>query len=244
MKAYALITETFRRKASIRIVHASWFGIYGTIFLVPFTPETWHWGPFLFGWSGCLLPLLLSEGILGDDIASGRIRLLVTEPIRPRELYLWRFLGLSLQAAVHIGLAGAMILLLQRLTGRGSVDRFVVWMLASWLLFNVWAALSTSLSVVLRRAHNAMILFVVTVGVFLSLSLLTSFFPKSTGVHVLHGMVRYACPPVELLVRMGRGKCSLSAGVASVAHSLMVTALYGAAGIVLLGRREFKCVAD
>ncbi len=244
MKAYVLITETFRRKASIRIVHASWFGIYGTIFLFPFTPETWHWGPFLFGWAGCLLPLLLSEGIFGDDIASGRIRLLVTEPIRPRELYFWRFLGLSLQAAVHIWLAGALILLLQRLTGRGSVDRFVVWILASWLLFNVWSAVSTSLSVVLRRAHNSMILFVATVGVFLSLSLLTSFFPKSTGVQVLREVVRYTCPPAELLGSTAAGKFSLLQGLGSVVHSVMLTALYGAAGIVLLGRREFKFVAD
>jgi ABC-type transport system involved in multi-copper enzyme maturation permease subunit len=244
MKAYALIAETFRRKASIRIVHASWLGIYATIFLFPFTPETWHWGPFLFGWSGCLLPLLLSEGIFGDDIASGRIRLLVTEPIRPRELYLWRFLGLSLQAAVHLGLAGALILLLQRLTGRGSADRFVVWMLAAWLLFNVWAALSTSLSVALRRAHNSMILFIVTAGVFLVLSMLTSFFPKSTGVHVLRGVVRYAGPPVELLGSTAAGKFSLLQGLGSVTYSVVLTALYGAAGIVLLGRREFKYVAD
>ncbi len=244
MKAYALITETFRRKASIRIVHASWLGIYAATFLFPFGPEMWHWGPFLFGWSGCLLPLLLSEGIFGDDIASGRIRLLVTEPIRPRELYLWRFLGLSLQAAAHLWLVGALILLLHRLTGRGSVDRFVVWMLASWLLFNVWAALSTSLSVVLRRAHNSMILFIVTAGVFLVLSMLTSFFPKSTGVHVLRRVVRYTCPPVELLGSTAAGKFSLLQGFGSVTYSVMLTALYGAAGIVLLGRREFKYIAD
>jgi ABC-type transport system involved in multi-copper enzyme maturation permease subunit len=244
VKAYELMTETFRRKASIRIVHASWLGIYATIFLFPFGPEMWHWGPFLFGWSGCLLPLLLSEGIFGDDIASGRIRLLVTEPIRPRELYFWRFLGLSLQAAIHIWLVGALILLLQRLTGRGSVDRFVVWMLAAWLLFNVWAALSTSLSVVLRRAHNSMILFIVTAGVFLVLSMLTSFFPKSTGVHVLLGVVRYTCPPVELLGSTAAGKFGLWQGLGSVTYSVMLTALYGMAGIVLLGRREFKYVAD
>ncbi len=244
MKAYALITETFRRKASIRIVHVSWLGIYATIFLFPFGPEMWHWGPFLLGWSGCLLPLLLSEGIFGDDIASGRIRLLVTEPIRPRELYLWRFLGLSLQAAVHIWLVGALILLLHQLTGRGSVDRFVVWMLAAWLLFNVWAALSTSLSVVLRRAHNSMILFIVTAAVFLVLSMLTSFFPKSTAVHVLLGVVRYTCPPVELLGSTAAGKFSLLQGFGSVTYSVMLIALYGAAGIVLLGRREFKYVAD
>lgn len=244
MKAYELMMETFRRRASIRLVHLSWFGMYAMIFLIPMPPEAWQWGAFLFGWSGCLLPLLLSDGIFGDDIASGRIRLLVTEPIRPRELYLYRFLGLSLQAAVHIWLAGALILLLQRLTGRGSVDRFVVWMLASWLLFNVWTALSTSLSVVVRRSHNSMFLFIITAGVFLVLSFLLTFFPENPGTKTYLAALRYTCPPVELLWKMGNGKCSLPAGVASVAHSLMLTALYGAAGIVLLGRREFKFVAD
>ena len=196
-------------------------------------------------WSGCLLPLVLSAGIFGDDIASGRIRLLVTEPIRPWELYFYRFLGLSLQAAVHLLAAGALILLLHRLTGRGSVDHFAVWMLASWLIFNVWAALSTSVSVVVQpRAqfdvagprHRRGGLPAVHAAAVLSRTAL--------GTKVYHGIVRYAGPPVELLVRMGRGKGSLAGSVASVAHSLMLTALYGAAGIVLLGRREFKYVAD
>jgi ABC-type transport system involved in multi-copper enzyme maturation permease subunit len=244
VKAYELIMETFRRKASIRIVHLSWFGTYAMIFLIPMPPEAWRWGTFLFGWSGCLLPLLLSDGIFGDDIASGRIRLLVTEPIRPRELYLYRFLGLSLQAAVHIWLAGALILLLHRLTGRGSIERFVVWMLASWLLFNVWAALSTSLSVVVRRSHNSMFLFIITAGVFLVASFLIAFFPENPGTRAYLAALRYTGPPVELLAKMGIGKSSLPASVVSVAHSLMLTALYGAVGIVLLGRREFKFVAD
>jgi hypothetical protein len=43
---------------------------------------------------------------------------------------------------------------------------------------------------------------------------------------------------------MGRGKCSLPGCVVRVAHSLLLTVLYGAAGIVLLNRREFTYVAD
>jgi ABC-type transport system involved in multi-copper enzyme maturation permease subunit len=244
MKAYALIRETFRRKASIRIVHASWLGIYATIFLFPLPPEAWHWGPFLFGWSGCLLPLLLSEGIFGDDIASGRIRLVVTEPVRPSELYLYRLLGLSLQGLAHFLAVGGSILLLHHFTGRGDIGHFGLWLLVSWLIFNTWAALSTSLSVVLRRAHNSMLLFVITVGVFLLLSLLTSFFPKSMGVNVLHAVVRYTCPPVELLGSTASGKFSLLQGLGSATCSLVLTALYGAAGIILLDRREFKYIAD
>lgn len=244
MKAYALITETFLRKGSVRFVHLSWLGIYAAIFLIPMPPEAWQWGPFVFGWSGCLLPLLLSEGIFGDDIASGRIRLLVTEPIRPAELYIYRFLGLSLQGAVHFLAVGGLVLLLHRLTHRGSVDHFMVWVLAGWLLFNTWAALSTSLSVVLKRAHNSMLLFIVTAAVFFLVSVLTSFFPKSIAVEMLLGVVRYTCPPVELLVKTVIGKFGLWQGLGSITYSLALTVLYGAAGIVLLGRREFKYVAD
>ena len=158
MKAHALIAETFLRKRSILLVHLAWLGGYAPLFLIPFPPGTWQWGGFLFGWSGCALALVLSSGIFGNDIASGRIRLLVTEPVRLWELYLYRFLGQSLQAAVHLLLAGALVLLLHGLTGRGEIDRFVLWLLASWLIFNAWAALSTSVSVVVSRENNSLLL--------------------------------------------------------------------------------------
>jgi ABC-type transport system involved in multi-copper enzyme maturation permease subunit len=244
VKAYALIAETFLRKLSIRIVHVVWLVSYALMFLIPFGPSTWQWGGFLFAWSGCVLPLALSAGIFGDDIASGRIRLIVTEPIRPVELYVYRFLGLSLQAAVHLLAAGALILLLHRLTGRGGVAHFAVWLLASWSVFNTWAALSTSVSVLVNREHNATLLVLATIAAVFPLYVLLLFFEDSTGTKIYHEIVRYAGPPVEILVRMGRGKCSLPGSVASVAHSLLLTVLYGAAGIALLGRREFKYAAD
>jgi len=244
MKAYSLIKETVLRKTSIRVVHLSWFAVYPAIFLIPWPPETWQWGPFLFGWSGCLLPLLLSEGIFGDDIASGRIRTLVTEPIRPTELYLYRFLGLSLQAAAHFLAVGVSIWLLYRLTGRGSIGHFALWVLASWLVFNTWAALSTSLSVVLKRSNNSMLLFLATVIAFVLLNLLTQFFPQSMVVEAIRQTVRYVGPPVEFLGQTALGKFSLLQGVGCVVHSLLLAALYGTAGIILLGRREFKYVAD
>ena len=244
MKAYALMTETFWRKLGIRIVHVVWLVSYALMFLIPFGPSTWQWGAFLFAWSGCVLPLALSAGIFGDDIASGRIRLIVTEPIRPVELYVYRFLGLSLQAAVHLSAAGALILLLHRLTGRGGVAHFTVWLLASWLIFNAWAALSTSLSVLVNREHNVILLVLGTFAAFFPLYMLLLFFEDSMGTKVYHEIVRYAGPPVELLVRMGRGRCSLPVSVVSVVHSLLLTLVYGAAGVFLLGRREFTFAAE
>ncbi len=244
MKAYALITETFDRKLRIRLVHLAWLVAYTPLFLIPFQPRSWQWGAFLFAWSGCFLPLALSAGVFGDDIASGRIRLLVTEPIRPAELYSYRFLGLSLQGALHLLVAATLILVLHRLSGRGDVDHFAAWMLAAWLIFNAWTALSTTVSVLVNREHNLTLVVLATVGVAFPLYMLLLFFENSLGTKIYHEIVRYAGPPVELLVRIGRGKCSLSAGAASVAHSLMLTALYGAVGVVSLGRREFKFVVD
>jgi ABC-type transport system involved in multi-copper enzyme maturation permease subunit len=244
MKAYALISETFLRKSSLRLVHLGWFLAYAPMFLIPSLPETWQWGCLVFASSGCLLPLVLSAGIFGDDIASGRIRMVATEPIRLSELYIYRFLGLSLQAAAHLLAVALLILLLHRLTGRGSLDRFAAWLLASWLIFNTWAALSTSVSVVARRDHNSMVLILATIIVFFSLYMLLLFFQDSTVTQVYHAMVRYGCPPVEVLVGLGLGKYGLASGIASVAHGFALTALYAAAGIVLLKNQEFKYAAD
>lgn len=244
MKAYALMVETFRRKASIRIVHLGWLGTYAALFLIPMPPDSFPWGALLFACGGCLLSLVLSAGIFGDDIASGRIRLLVTEPIRPGELYVYRFLGLSLQAAVHLLAAGALILLLHRLTNRGSVDHFAAWLLASWLIFNAWTALSTSLSVLVRREHNSMLLVLGTIAAFFPLYLLLLFFENHWGTKLYHGILCYASPPVELLGRVALGRYSLAGALAHVGHCLLLTLLYGALGIVLLNRREFKYVAD
>jgi ABC-type transport system involved in multi-copper enzyme maturation permease subunit len=244
MKARALMFETFFRKRAILIMHLAWLAAYAPLFLIPFRPGTWQWGGFLFAWSGCLLPLALSAGIFGDDIASGRMRLLVTEPVRLSELYLYRFLGLSLQAAVHVWAAGVLILLLHEFTGRGNIDHFALWLLVSWLIFNAWAALSTSVSVVVHREHNAMLVVLATIAVVFPLYMLMLFFADSTGTRIYRGIVRYAGPPVELLVRLGRGKCRLPEGIGSVAYSLLLTAFYSLIGIMVLNRREFAAARD
>jgi ABC-type transport system involved in multi-copper enzyme maturation permease subunit len=244
MKARALIAETFFRKRAILLMHLGWLAACVPLFLIPFRPGTWQWGGFLFAWSGCLLPLALSAGIFGDDVASGRIRLLVTEPIRLWELYLYRFLGLSVQAALHLLAAGTLILLLQRFTGRGNIDRFVLWLFASWLIFNTWAALSTSVSVMVHREHNAMLVVLATIMVVSPLYMLLLFFEESAGTKIYYEIVRYAGPPVELLVRLGRGKCGLPGGLGSIVHSLALTVFYGAIGLLLLNRREFMPAKD
>ena len=71
--------------------------------------------------TGFFLPLSLTAGIFGDDIASGRISVLATRPIELRDIYLYRLLGLSLQGAVHLLLAGGGICLLDICLGKRTI---------------------------------------------------------------------------------------------------------------------------
>jgi len=244
MRAYELMKETLLRRIFIRIVHISWLAIYGLIFLIPFPQETWSWGPFLFAWSGCLLPLVISAGIFGDDIASGRISILVTKPFWLGELYLYRLIGISLQAFLHLIISGCVILLLHRITGRGNINNFGLWMLLSWLVFNTWAALSTSLSVVVKRGNNSMLLFVAAGFVCFFSSFLVSFLPDHISTVVLRIVLKYTCPPIELLVNLANGKYSLVKDFGCVLYSLVLTAIYSIVGITILSRRQFACVRD
>lgn len=244
MRAYELMKETFLRKTYVRIVHISWFAIYGLLFIIPFPPEVWNWGSFLFAWSGCLLPLLLSAGIFGDDIASGRISILITKPLWTGELYIYRLMGLSLQAVLHLVISGCVMFILHVATDRGNMNNLGLWILSSWLIFNTWAALSTSFSVVVRRAHNSMLLFAAIGFVYFFASLLVISFPKHTATVVFLGTLRYVCPPVELLFNLANGKYSLIQGLVCVMHSLVLTALYSIVGIIILSRRQFICVRD
>jgi ABC-type transport system involved in multi-copper enzyme maturation permease subunit len=244
MRAYELIKETFLRKAYIRLVHISWFILYGLLFLFPFPPETWNWGAFLFGWSGCMLALLLSAGIFGDDIASGRICVLIIKPLWPGELFIYRLMGLSLQALVHLLISGAIMFTLHRITGRGTAKNLGLWILSAWLIFTTFAALSTSISVVVRRGQNSMLLFAAIAFVYFVVMLMISLFRKHPATETLMAFLRYACPPVELLCNLAMGKYSVLKSFGCIMHSLALMAVYSAAGIIILCKRQFVCVRD
>jgi ABC-type transport system involved in multi-copper enzyme maturation permease subunit len=253
MRAYELIRETFFRRTYIWIAHASWLVLYA-VFCWTFVPDPAAMGGFIFIWTGLFLALTLSAGIFGDDIASGRICVLVTKPFWTGELYLYRFAGLSLQAAVHLLLAGGIVYVLHLLTRKNSVDGLGLWLLASWLLFNTVAALSMSLSVIVGRAFNSLLLLVVVVTGYFVVNLMVGLIGHQTMTGGLVAFVRYAWPPFELLRKFaggeyGRyaltvGRFSLSNSVACVVHSVMLTCVYGAAGMLLLCRRQFSRMRD
>jgi hypothetical protein len=253
MRAYELMKETFFRRTYIWMVHVIWLALYG-VFWWLFLPEATEFGRFLFIWAGFFLPLALSAGIFGDDIASGRICVIVTRPFWTGELYIFRVLGLSLQAAVHLALAGAIVLALHALMRKGTVDGLGVWLLATWLLFNTCAALSTSLSVVVGRAFNSLLLLVVIVTGYFLVGLLAMYLRDQASAGALASFIRYPWPPFELLYKFAAGewgqyaptvgKYSVNKSIACIVHSLMLVLVYSIIGIVLLGRQQFSRVRD
>ena len=253
MRAYELMKETFFRRTYIWMVHVIWLALYGVYWWL-FLPETPEFGRFLFIWAGFFLPLALSAGIFGDDIASGRICVIVTRPFWTGELYIFRLLGLSLQAAVHLVLASVLVLVLHAITRKGQVDNLGVWLLATWLLFNASAALSTSLSVVVGRAFNSLLLLVVIVAGYFFLGFLSMYLRDQASATALASFIRYPWPPFELLYKFAAGewgqyaptvgKYSVNKSIACVVHSLMLTLAYSVIGIVLLGRQQFSRVRD
>lgn len=253
MRAYELMKETFFRRTYIWIVHLAWLALYG-LFWWLFLPDEGEMGRFIFTWGGFLLPLALSAGIFGDDIASGRIGVLVTKPFWLGELYIYRLLGQSLQAAAHFLLTGALIVTLHAFMQKGSIKDLGWWLLASWLLFNTVAALSTSLSVVVGRAFNSLLLLVVVITGYFVINLLGAMLGQQAGKGVLMAFIQYAWPPFGLLAKFAEGeygtfrltvgRFSVAKSAACVVHSLMLTVAYSVIGIVILSRREFSRVRD
>jgi ABC-type transport system involved in multi-copper enzyme maturation permease subunit len=253
MLAIELMKETFFRRTYIWMVHVIWLALYGGFYWM-FLPGTPEMGRFLFIWAGFFLALALSAGIFGDDIASGHICVLVTKPLWLGELYIYRLLGLSLQAALHLVLAAGVILVLHALLRKGNVDGLGIWLLATWLLFNTCAALSTTLSVVISRAFNSLLLLVIIVTAYFLLSLMAPYLRQEANSGTLLSFIRYPWPPFELLYKLAAGEWgqyaltvgsySVSQSFACVIHSLMLTLVYGVAGIFLLSRRQYSRVRD
>jgi len=250
MRAYELMKETFSRKIYIYIVHLSWFAIYGLFFTLRVHEEK-DFHQILFIWGGFFLPLALSAGIFGDDISSGRICVVATKPFWLGELYIYRILGLSVQAAVHFILAGCLLLIIHLFTGIGNIEDLGSWLFSCWLLFNAWAALSTSLSVVVKRAYNFIFLLAAVLFFFFLNGILGWMSPDDTMTKVIDAFVKYVCPPFEMLTKMAKGeyaKYSLIVGkysaikaVACVTHTFVLTVFYGILGVLVLSRRQFTC---
>jgi hypothetical protein len=111
------------------------------------------------------------------------------------------------------------------------------------------AALSTTLSVVVRRAFNSLLLFVAVASAFFIISILSWYHDGDTGSKVLIVFLKYAGPPFGLLSKLGEGEFGkysliigqykLIKGLACIIHSLVLTVIYSIVGITLLSKRQF-----
>lgn len=253
MRAYELLKETFWRRRYIWIVHVVWLALY-VMFWWLYYPDPEEFGGLLFLCGGFLLPLALSAGIIGDDVASGRICVVLTRPLRPGTLFAYRLLGLSLQGAIHFLLAGIVILVLRLVTRKGSTEDLAFWLFLSWLLFNTWAALSTSSSVLVKRSQNSLFLLVafITIGGVLQI-LIWNLRNYAVG-DVLKGILRYGFPPHTLLRDLGNGEFEeknlvlaglhLPRTLVYTAHSLLLTMIYAVPGVLIFRKKQFLAERD
>jgi len=227
MKACELIKETFLRRTFVWVVHLSWLVIYGLFWLL-FLPSGMEAGVFIFLWGGFFLPLALSAGIFGDDIASGRICVLATKPFWLGQFYIYRLLGLSLQGAVHLLLGGVIVFGLDALMGQGTPNS--------------------------KRAYNSLVLLLAVALFYLLLGVLASYWLEHGTADFMRKLIRFTGLPFNLLHGMAKGeygKYSLAVGkygltktVACTVHCLILTTVYATIGVLLLTRRQFSSQRD
>ena len=251
MRAYEIMKETLLRRRFILIIHLVILALYAVLFL-PWLPPAFRmsWPPIMLFGSGCILPLIISAGIFGDDIASGRIAVLVTKPMRAAELYWWRAAGLLAQGAAHFLVAIIILVVFCCMRGRGGL----AWargdlasafsnMLAAFMLYCSTMALCTTVSVVVKRGFNSVIVFVGFVVIDETLRSLWSQYPEAWLTHWLSQCVKYGCPPVELILTAVREK-PLASQLLVGLYTLGLTAAYTGIGIFLLSRRQFPQARD
>lgn len=241
MYAWELIKETVLRKSFIPVIHLVWFCLYLVLPLVSSSGDL-VLGTLPFILAGLLLPAIVSVGIFGDDIASGRIAVLITKPLRFSRLYLWRLAGIVVQGALHLAVAGVLLLGVNRVLGYGSTAQLPLWLVLSLLLLAAVAALSTTISVVVKRDYNLIVLIgmLLLVAVF-KVNLASVHSPAVTWIRTL---ITYGLPSAEMLYRCGTPAGSFSERLGAVLYVLALTCTYATVGVVLLKYREFKRACD
>lgn len=241
MIGYELIKETFLRKSYIPALHVLWM-VAQVLILMSATEPGFAAGKMLFVMVGLLFPLLISAGIFGDDIASGRMVVLMTRPVRFTELYLWRLIGLIIQCILQLSLGGLLAMVICGLAGNASPDHLLHWMLLSLVLAASVASLATAVSVIAPRGYNFTILLLCMMVVFavrINLPLI-----GGAGAAAFQFMVKYLLPPVESLYTYGGPAATRSEQLGAIFSAFVLVALYAALGIILLSRREFRREPD
>jgi hypothetical protein len=146
------------------------------------------------------------------------------------------------------------VFLLDTLMGRGSPNRLGPWIFASWLLFNACAALSTSLSVVVKGSYNALLVLAIVVFTRYLVGILGGYWLEYGMAEAVKSLVRHVGLPFELLQGLAHGdydKYSTNVGqyglvksVACTVHCVILTTTYAAIGILMLSKRQFTAQRD
>jgi len=241
---FEVLKETFLRRRFIPMLHVLYVGVYIMVFTIYYLlpSKSPQWGLWLFVWSGCLFPVLLTAGLFGDDIASGRILQLLIKPISLGTLYLMRVLGVFIQCMIHLTVCYLMLFIMYLCTEQQATGHLGLWFLASVLISLTWLMLSASISTFMLREYNVVTVLIGSIVVFMlwqSASIVASILDWPTVSKVADGIMIYGVPPVGLLFRLGMQKYSTTGGLAVTLHAVAMAVMYAVFGIVILTHREF-----
>lgn len=241
---YEVLKETFLRRRFIPMLHVLYVVVYIMVFTIYYLlpSKSPQWELWLFGWSGCLFPVLLTAGLFGDDIASGRILQLLIKPISLGTLYLMRVLGVFIQCVIHLAVCFLMLFIMYLLTEQQAKGHIGLWFLASVLISLTWLMLSASISTFMLREYNVVVVLIGSIVVFMlwqSASIVASIADWPVISKAADGFMIYGVPPVGLLFRLGMQKYSTAGSLAVTLHAVTIAALYTVIGIVILTHREF-----
>lgn len=241
-----IFKETLLRRRAIRRLHLAYPAVYAIVYIalsaVSSSADRPQWGLWLFAWSGCVFPVLLSVGLFGGDIASGRMMQLVTKPISWGTLYLLRVLGIYIQCAVHLSICYGSVFIADAWTNAAMAGSLGPWFLASLLIAPVWIALSATVSTFVSRDFNVAVVFIGAIAVFMVLqsadvlAAIAGIPPMSKAVEKV-GV--YGMPSVVLLFKLATRPWTAPEGIIAVIHPVLMTAVYAWIGTGILNRREF-----
>jgi ABC-type transport system involved in multi-copper enzyme maturation permease subunit len=239
-----VLKETVFRRRFIPMLHGLYLGIYIMVYTIFYLlpSETGQWELWLFIWSGCLFPVLLTAGLFGDDIANGRILQLVIKPVSLGSLYLLRVLGVFVQCVVHLAVCYLLLFVVYRITGQEAKGHLGLWFLASVLISLTWLMLSASISTFLLREFNVAMILIGGIVVFMlwqSASIVASIADWPAISKVADGILIYGVPPVALLFRLGMQRYGMAGSFVVTLHAIAMAVLYAIIGIVILTHREF-----
>lgn len=241
---FEVLKETFLRRRFIPVLHVLYVVVYIIVFTIYYLlpSKSTQWELWLFVWSGCLFPVLLTAGLFGDDIASGRILQLLIKPISLGMLYLMRVLGVFIQCMIHLALCYLMVFIMYLFTEQQAKGHLGLWFLASVLISLTWLMLSASISTFMLREYNVVVILIGSIVVFMlwqSASIIASIADWPVISKAADGIMIYGVPPVVLLFRLGMQKYSTAGVLAVILHAVAMAVLYAFVGIVILTHREF-----